>query len=109
MCRQLLEQDLMHSQTQDGMHSGLQLCAGLASQVGYGEVQAALPSKYVGDRVGDLARVPGSTAGGTGQHAYWEKTSAASSEQKQENRCSNKKEWSAQTWGMCQECVQAVA
>ena len=58
----------MHSQPQNGMHPGLQLGAGLASQVCYGEVQTALPSKYVGHRVGDLARVPETTAEGTDQH-----------------------------------------
>lgn len=55
---QLLEQQLMHSQAQDGMHPVLQLGAGLASEVCYGEVKAALPAQYVGDTVGDLTGVP---------------------------------------------------
>lgn len=55
---QLLEQQLMHGQAQDGMHPGLQLGAGLAGEVRYGEVQAALPAQDVGDAVGDLTGVP---------------------------------------------------
>lgn len=55
---QLLEQQLVHRQPQNGMHPRLQPCAGLASEVCYCEVQAALPAKYVGDTVCDLAGVP---------------------------------------------------